>query len=95
MKRVRFAVVLRIPLVYLIIYQSKRGAVRAPKPHASVEFKEKDVTIIELNEVKKTYPLGKVQVEAVKGVTFCIERLFQKSLGSMISGRKRGPFPVG
>jgi putative ABC transport system ATP-binding protein len=32
------------------------------------------VTIIELQEVKKTYPLGKVQVEAVKGVSFCIEK---------------------
>jgi len=32
------------------------------------------VTIIELNDVKKTYPLGKVQVEAVKGVTFCIDK---------------------
>lgn len=30
--------------------------------------------IIELKDVKKTYPLGKVQVEAVKGVSFCIER---------------------
>jgi putative ABC transport system ATP-binding protein len=32
------------------------------------------VTIIELQDVKKTYPLGKVQVEAVKGVSFCIEK---------------------
>ncbi len=32
------------------------------------------MTIIELNDVKKTYPLGKVQVEAVKGVTFCIDK---------------------
>lgn len=32
------------------------------------------MTIIELNDVRKTYPLGKVKVEAVKGVTFCIDR---------------------
>lgn len=32
------------------------------------------MAIIELKDVKKTYPLGKVQVEAVKGVSFCIER---------------------
>lgn len=32
------------------------------------------MAIIELQNVKKTYPLGKVQVEAVKGVSFCIER---------------------
>jgi len=32
------------------------------------------VTIIELSDVKKTYPLGKVQVEAVKGVSFRIEK---------------------
>jgi putative ABC transport system ATP-binding protein len=32
------------------------------------------VTIIELKDVKKTYLLGKVQVEAVKGVTFAIEK---------------------
>jgi len=32
------------------------------------------VTIIELKDVRKTYPLGKVQVEAVKGVSFSIEK---------------------
>jgi len=32
------------------------------------------VTIIELSDVRKTYPLGKVQVEAVKGVSFRIEK---------------------
>jgi putative ABC transport system ATP-binding protein len=32
------------------------------------------MVIIELENVKKTYPLGKVQVEAVKGVSFCIEK---------------------
>ncbi len=32
------------------------------------------MTIIELSDVKKTYPLGKVQVEAVKGVSFRIEK---------------------
>jgi putative ABC transport system ATP-binding protein len=37
-------------------------------------IKESIVTIVELKDVKKTYPLGKVQVEAVKGVSFCIEK---------------------
>ncbi len=32
------------------------------------------MTIIELSDVRKTYPLGKVQVEAVKGVSFRIEK---------------------
>jgi len=32
------------------------------------------MTIIELSDVKKNYPLGKVQVEAVKGVSFRIEK---------------------
>jgi putative ABC transport system ATP-binding protein len=32
------------------------------------------VAIIELKDVKKNYPLGKVQVEAVKGVSFSIEK---------------------
>jgi putative ABC transport system ATP-binding protein len=32
------------------------------------------MTIIELKDVKKTYPLGKLRVEAVKGVTFAIEK---------------------
>jgi putative ABC transport system ATP-binding protein len=32
------------------------------------------VTIIELKDVKKTYPLGKVKVEAVRGVSFAIEK---------------------
>lgn len=32
------------------------------------------MAIIELSDVKKTYPLGKVEVKAVKGVTFAIER---------------------
>jgi putative ABC transport system ATP-binding protein len=32
------------------------------------------MSIIEIVEARKTYPLGKVQVEAVKGVGFCIER---------------------
>ncbi len=32
------------------------------------------MTIVELKDVKKTYPLGKVQVEAVKGVDFQIEK---------------------
>jgi len=36
--------------------------------------KEKSVGIIELQNVKKTYPLGKVQVEAVKGVSFSIDK---------------------
>jgi putative ABC transport system ATP-binding protein len=31
------------------------------------------VSIVRLNDVKKTYPLGKVQVEAVKGVSIDIE----------------------
>jgi len=30
--------------------------------------------IVELQDVRKVYPLGKVQVEAVKGVSICIER---------------------
>jgi putative ABC transport system ATP-binding protein len=30
--------------------------------------------IVELSNVRKVYPLGKVQVEAVKGVSICIER---------------------
>jgi len=30
--------------------------------------------IVELLNVRKVYPLGKVQVEAVKGVSFCIEK---------------------
>jgi putative ABC transport system ATP-binding protein len=32
------------------------------------------VTIIELKDVKKTYPLGKTKVEAVKGVSFSIDK---------------------
>jgi len=32
------------------------------------------VSIIELKEVRKVYPLGKVEVEAVKGVSFSIEK---------------------
>ncbi|MCX7023873.1 MAG: ABC transporter ATP-binding protein [Spirochaetes bacterium] len=30
--------------------------------------------IVELKDVRKVYPLGKVEVEAVKGVSFCIEK---------------------
>ena len=37
------------------------------------------MTIIEAKDVRKVYPLGKVEVEAVKGVSFCIEK------GSFIS----------
>jgi putative ABC transport system ATP-binding protein len=36
--------------------------------------KEKTMAIIELNDVKKVYPLGKVEVHAVKGVSFSIEK---------------------
>jgi putative ABC transport system ATP-binding protein len=36
--------------------------------------KEKEMAIIELNDVKKVYPLGKVEVHAVKGVSFSIEK---------------------
>ncbi|GAB1484264.1 hypothetical protein MASR2M78_30820 [Treponema sp.] len=32
------------------------------------------MTIVELKDVKKTYLLGKVQVEAVKGLSFSIEK---------------------
>jgi len=32
------------------------------------------VTLVELNDVRKVYPLGKTEVEAVKGVSFCIEQ---------------------
>jgi putative ABC transport system ATP-binding protein len=32
------------------------------------------LTIIELKDVRKVYPLGKVEVEAVKGVSFSIEK---------------------
>jgi putative ABC transport system ATP-binding protein len=32
------------------------------------------VDIVKLNEVKKTYPLGKLTVEAIKGVDLCIEK---------------------
>ena len=32
------------------------------------------MTIVELQDVRKAYPLGKVEVEAVKGVSFCIEK---------------------
>ncbi len=32
------------------------------------------MSIVELENVRKVYPLGKVQVEAVKGVSFCIEK---------------------
>ena len=32
------------------------------------------MVIVELQDVRKVYPLGKVEVEAVKGVTFCIEK---------------------
>jgi putative ABC transport system ATP-binding protein len=32
------------------------------------------MTIVELQDVHKVYPLGKVEVEAVKGVSFCIEK---------------------
>jgi putative ABC transport system ATP-binding protein len=32
------------------------------------------MTIVELQDVRKVYPLGKVEVEAVKGVSFCIEK---------------------
>jgi len=37
-------------------------------------MKEKTVTIIEAKDVRKVYPLGKVEVEAVKGVSFSIEK---------------------
>lgn len=36
--------------------------------------KESAVSIIEVKDVRKIYPLGKVQVEAVKGVSFRIEK---------------------
>ena len=39
-------------------------------PHS----KENSVDIVKLNGVKKTYPLGKVSVEAIKGVDLCIEK---------------------
>ncbi|MBL8968144.1 MAG: ABC transporter ATP-binding protein [Spirochaetaceae bacterium] len=32
------------------------------------------MVIVELKDVRKVYPLGKVEVEAVKGVSFCIEK---------------------
>ncbi len=32
------------------------------------------MTIIELKDVRKVYPLGKVSVEAVRGVSFAIEK---------------------
>src|SRR5208337_5469585 len=32
------------------------------------------MTIVELQDVRKVYPLGKVEVEALKGVSFCIEK---------------------
>ena len=32
------------------------------------------MTIVELTDVRKTYPLGKVEVEAVRGVSFAIEK---------------------
>ena len=32
------------------------------------------MVIVELQNVRKVYPLGKVEVEAVKGVSFCIEK---------------------
>lgn len=32
------------------------------------------MTVVEVKDVRKTYPLGKVKVEAVKGVNFCIEQ---------------------
>ena len=32
------------------------------------------MTSVELQDVRKVYPLGKVEVEAVKGVSFCIEK---------------------
>jgi len=32
------------------------------------------VTIIELKDVRKVYPLGKTSVEAVRGVSFAIEK---------------------
>ncbi len=32
------------------------------------------MVIVELRDVRKVYPLGKVEVEAVKGVSFCIEK---------------------
>ena len=32
------------------------------------------MVIVELQDVRKVYPLGKVEVEAVKGVSFCIEK---------------------
>ncbi len=51
----------------------RQGADRA-RPLMQFIIKETNVTIIELNEVRKTYPLGKVQVEAVKGVSFKIEK---------------------
>jgi len=36
--------------------------------------KEKCMAIIEVRDVRKVYPLGKVEVQAVKGVTFSIEK---------------------
>jgi putative ABC transport system ATP-binding protein len=35
---------------------------------------EQNMGIVRLNEVKKTYPLGKTEVQAVKGVSFDIEK---------------------
>ncbi len=32
------------------------------------------MVIVELQDVRKVYPLGKLEVEAVKGVSFCIEK---------------------
>ena len=32
------------------------------------------MAIVQVKDLRKTYPLGKVQVEAVKGVDFSIER---------------------
>jgi putative ABC transport system ATP-binding protein len=32
------------------------------------------MVIVELQDVRKVYPLGKVEVQAVKGVSFCIEK---------------------
>jgi len=45
-------------------------------PHLSIFPPEREiqVTIIELKDVRKNYPLGKTEVEAVRGVSFAIEK---------------------
>lgn len=54
------------------VFNSSCGIVQHDR--TAMKPKESAVSIIEVKDVRKIYPLGKVQVEAVKGVSFRIEK---------------------